>query len=85
MGQFEKTWLLTCLTALGCWRRGVRRQAILVKRNSGSAWHVTFAPLHGADGDEIKVKVSRVRLEQMSFSAPYTLADIERLREPDDA
>jgi hypothetical protein len=59
------------------------REAVLVKRDGGSIWHVTFAPLHGAAGEEIMVEVSRARLEQMSFAAPYTLAEIETLGEID--
>jgi hypothetical protein len=55
------------------------REAVLVKRDGGSIWHVTFAPLHGAEGEEIMVEVSRARLEQMSFAAPYTLDEIETL------
>lgn len=61
------------------------REAVLVKRDGGSIWHVTFAPLNSAAGEEIMVEVSRARLEQMSFAAPYTLAEIEKLGEIDRA
>jgi|tagenome__1003787_1003787.scaffolds.fasta_scaffold19630631_2 hypothetical protein len=40
-------------------------------------------PLGDAGGDEIVVNVSRVRLEQMSFAAPYTLIEIEGLKAPE--
>lgn len=58
------------------------REAVLVKREGGSRWQVTFAPLNDAEGDVIVVEVTRARLEQMSFAAPYTMIEIEGLRAP---
>jgi hypothetical protein len=58
------------------------REAVLIKRDGGSIWQVTFAPLHGDEGDTIVVEVSRARLESMSFAAPYTMIEIEGLRAP---
>jgi hypothetical protein len=57
------------------------REAVLMKQDGGSVWQVTFAPANSTKAEEIVVKVSRARLEQMSFAAPYTLAEIEAIQE----
>jgi hypothetical protein len=58
------------------------REAVLVKRNDRSIWHVTFAPLNGSKADEIMVEITPARLERMSFAAPYSLDEIEELGDP---
>ena len=57
------------------------REAVLLNEPGGSMWHVMFAAMDGSEAEEISVTVSPVKLEQMTFAAPYTAIEIEALRE----
>jgi hypothetical protein len=59
-------------------------EAVMMRLDHGSDWKVTFAPLDGADGDEIRLRITKGKLDQMSFAAPYTLSEIDELGERDD-
>jgi hypothetical protein len=60
------------------------REAVLGRTWSGYAWTVRFSPVAGlSEADDVTVLVSPRDLDEMTFSHPYTLGEIQELAEED--
>ena len=58
------------------------REAVLGRTWSGYAWTVRFAPVAGlSEADDVTVLISPRDLDEMIFSHPYTLGEIQELAE----
>lgn len=54
-------------------------EAVLVKRDDGSAWRLTFTPESSSSEASIEILLSPERVDDMFFAVTYTLAEVEAL------
>jgi hypothetical protein len=61
-------------------------EAVLLKRDEGSMWRLTFSPQGSVGDEDIKVLISPDRLDNMYFATLYGLEEIDALARvgPDD-